>query len=150
MAMHAAPRTPRRRVPKLSHPGTAVMVVVLAVLGLASQCGSQAETSNSAPTITVPSSTPPVPPAKAPQPAGNETADANRVLPAELPDPEPVPTWAPAPDVDSADTGSEDNGGSVYYKNCAAARAAGVTPLYAGESGYSSKLDRDGDGVACE
>ncbi|MGV0745443.1 excalibur calcium-binding domain-containing protein [Mycolicibacterium sp. XJ870] len=36
------------------------------------------------------------------------------------------------------------------YPNCAAARAAGVAPLYAGQPGYSSKLDRDGDGVACE
>ncbi|MFV8245496.1 excalibur calcium-binding domain-containing protein [Mycolicibacterium peregrinum] len=36
------------------------------------------------------------------------------------------------------------------YPNCAAARAAGAAPLYAGQPGYSSKLDRDGDGVACE
>ncbi|MEX3654810.1 excalibur calcium-binding domain-containing protein, partial [Mycolicibacterium fortuitum] len=34
------------------------------------------------------------------------------------------------------------------YPNCAAARAAGAAPLYAGQPGYSSKLDRDGDGVA--
>ncbi|WP_286175111.1 excalibur calcium-binding domain-containing protein [Mycobacterium sp. DL99] len=36
------------------------------------------------------------------------------------------------------------------YPNCAAARAAGAAPLYAGQPGYSTKLDRDGDGVACE
>lgn len=36
------------------------------------------------------------------------------------------------------------------FPNCAAARAAGAAPLYAGQPGYSSKLDRDGDGVACE
>ncbi|MUL85001.1 excalibur calcium-binding domain-containing protein [Mycobacterium sp. CBMA247] len=36
------------------------------------------------------------------------------------------------------------------YPNCAAARAAGAAPLYAGQPGYSRKLDRDGDGVACE
>jgi hypothetical protein len=42
------------------------------------------------------------------------------------------------------------SGGSVYYKNCSEARAAGAAPLYAGEPGYSSRLDRDGDGVACE
>jgi hypothetical protein len=40
--------------------------------------------------------------------------------------------------------------GSVYYANCTAARAAGVTPIYRGQPGYASKLDRDGDGVACE
>jgi hypothetical protein len=38
----------------------------------------------------------------------------------------------------------------VYYANCSAARAAGAAPLYAGEPGYRSRLDRDGDGVACE
>ncbi|AMT70126.1 excalibur calcium-binding domain-containing protein [Mycobacteroides immunogenum] len=36
------------------------------------------------------------------------------------------------------------------YPNCAAARAAGAAPLYRGQPGYSAKLDRDGDGVACE
>ena len=41
-------------------------------------------------------------------------------------------------------------GGDVYYRNCSAARAAGAAPLYRGQPGYSSKLDRDGDGVACE
>ena len=39
---------------------------------------------------------------------------------------------------------------SVSYANCAAVRAAGAAPIYAGQPGYSSKLDRDGDGVACE
>lgn len=37
-----------------------------------------------------------------------------------------------------------------YYDNCSEARAAGVTPLYRGDPGYGSHLDRDGDGVACE
>ena len=39
---------------------------------------------------------------------------------------------------------------SVYYRNCAAARAAGAAPIYIGEPGYSPHLDRDGDGIACE
>lgn len=38
----------------------------------------------------------------------------------------------------------------VYYVNCTAARAAGVTPLHVGDPGYRSGLDRDGDGIACE
>lgn len=38
----------------------------------------------------------------------------------------------------------------AYYSSCADAREAGVTPLYEGDPGYSRKLDRDGDGVACE
>ncbi|MGM1558032.1 excalibur calcium-binding domain-containing protein [Bacillus cereus group sp. BceL001] len=42
------------------------------------------------------------------------------------------------------------NTSSAYYKNCAAVRAAGKAPLYKGQPGYDSHLDRDGDGVACE
>jgi Excalibur calcium-binding domain len=37
-----------------------------------------------------------------------------------------------------------------YYKNCAEARAAGVTPIYQGQPGHRAGLDRDGDGIACE
>ncbi|MFW0797133.1 DUF1524 domain-containing protein [Gordonia sp. CPCC 205515] len=44
----------------------------------------------------------------------------------------------------------DDGGESAYYANCTAARAAGAAPLYRGQPGYRSKLDRDGDGVACE
>lgn len=39
---------------------------------------------------------------------------------------------------------------STYYPNCSAARAAGAAPLYAGQAGYGSHLDGDGDGIACE
>lgn len=46
-----------------------------------------------------------------------------------------------APDPEPAD---------VYYANCAAVRAAGADPIRRGDPGYSRKLDRDGDGVACE
>jgi hypothetical protein len=40
--------------------------------------------------------------------------------------------------------------GSVYYRNCDAARAAGAAPVHRGDPGYGSHLDRDGDGVGCE
>lgn len=36
------------------------------------------------------------------------------------------------------------------FGNCDQAEAAGATPIFAGQPGYSSDLDRDGDGVACE
>ncbi|AZJ20294.1 excalibur calcium-binding domain-containing protein [Bacillus wiedmannii] len=42
------------------------------------------------------------------------------------------------------------NNSNVTYANCAAVRSAGKAPLYRDQPGYSSKLDRDGDGVACE
>ena len=52
------------------------------------------------------------------------------------------PSRAPTPNPRSS--------GSVYYRNCDAARAAGAAPLHRGDPGYGPHLDRDGDGVACE
>lgn len=49
---------------------------------------------------------------------------------------------APATRAPSAET--------TTYANCAAVRAAGAAPLHRGDPGYSTRLDRDGDGVACE
>lgn len=43
-----------------------------------------------------------------------------------------------------------ESSSSAYYSNCSEARAAGAAPLYVGEPGYRSGLDRDDDGVACE
>ena len=39
---------------------------------------------------------------------------------------------------------------SVTYSGCNEVRAAGKAPLYAGQPGYRSNMDGDGDGVACE
>jgi hypothetical protein len=88
------------------------------------------------PAVSVPSAppAPPAPPAPAPAPA-------SRPEPAPAPQPAPQPEPAPEP---------RDEPSSAYYKNCAAARADGAAPLYAGDSGYRGALDRDGDGVACE
>lgn len=54
--------------------------------------------------------------------------------------PAPPPPPPPAPEPPPA----------VYYANCDAVRAAGAAPLYRGQPGYRSGLDRDNDGVACE
>jgi hypothetical protein len=35
------------------------------------------------------------------------------------------------------------------YRDCDEAREAGVAPLHEGDPGYSVRLDRDRDGVAC-
>ena len=43
-----------------------------------------------------------------------------------------------------------ESASNVYYKNCTAARAAGAAPVYRGQPGYGSHLDRDNDGVGCE
>lgn len=50
----------------------------------------------------------------------------------------------------ASSSSSSSSSVSVYYPNCTAARAAGAAPLYIGEPGYRSALDRDKDGVACE
>jgi len=47
-------------------------------------------------------------------------------------------------------TQSKETTETVVYKNCTEMRQAGKAPLYRGDPGYSRKLDRDGDGVACE
>jgi hypothetical protein len=39
---------------------------------------------------------------------------------------------------------------STYYKNCTAVRNAGAAPIYRGQPGYGSHLDRDNDGIGCE
>ncbi|WP_084534560.1 excalibur calcium-binding domain-containing protein [Nocardia yamanashiensis] len=54
-----------------------------------------------------------------------------------------APAVAPAPQTTARQ-------GSVSYKSCADAKAAGAAPLRRGDPGYSSNLDRDGDGIACE
>ncbi|MEU9715420.1 excalibur calcium-binding domain-containing protein [Streptomyces sp. NPDC047976] len=47
-------------------------------------------------------------------------------------------------------TGGSGAGGSVYYKNCDAAKAAGAAPIRRGQPGYRDALDRDKDGIACD
>ena len=79
----------------------------------------------------VPTTTPQAPPPTTDAPAPTTTT-VNRTTP-----PPPAPT-------------SEQHDDAVSYKNCDAVRAAGKAPLLRGQPGYSSKLDRDGDGVACE
>ena len=66
-------------------------------------------------------------------------------LPRPAPQPTPKPTVAPKPPAVPKPPPAD-----VYYANCDAVRAAGAAPIYRGQPGYSSKLDRDGDGVGCE
>jgi hypothetical protein len=59
------------------------------------------------------------------------------------PSPEELPVEA-----DKQWTAEADD--SVRYAGCDEVRAAGKAPLLAGQPGYSSEMDGDGDGVACE
>jgi len=38
----------------------------------------------------------------------------------------------------------------VSYANCTEVRDARAAPIYQGQPGYASHLDRDGDGIACD
>jgi len=79
-----------------------------------------------------------------PETCDGDTTQPERPEPTDTPVPtaEPEPTDTPVPPSD----GDTD----VSYVNCDEVRAAGKDPLYEGQPGYSSKLDRDGDGIACD
>ncbi|MEU6132793.1 excalibur calcium-binding domain-containing protein [Saccharopolyspora sp. NPDC047091] len=92
--------------------------------------------------LVAPAPAPSPEPAPAPSPVRlPRTVDSTPEVPAAPHTPEPEPYVAKTYD---------DPAPSVYYENCAAARAAGAAPVYRGEPGYSAKLDRDGDGIGCE
>jgi len=50
----------------------------------------------------------------------------------------------------AAPQAAPQGGGGGGYANCTEVKKAGAAPIRRGEPGYSSSLDRDGDGVACE
>jgi hypothetical protein len=71
---------------------------------------------------------------------------------------EPLPSGGQAPREDASGDGTaSDDAGTddaaedrAPFANCTEARAAGAAPVHRGDPGYSSKLDRDGDGVGCQ
>jgi hypothetical protein len=123
---------------------TSTLVIGISALVLGAVMGphEEAPTTNPAsappavPQLTAPASPPvavaPAQPAKRPIPTVARTA---RVVP------------MPAPQTAEAEQSDQS---AAYYKNCAAARAAGAAPLRTGDPGYRAGLDRDGDGIACE
>ena len=65
----------------------------------------------------------------------------------------PLPAAGAIPQVSLVSTTpAASTGGVRVFANCTAARAAGVTPILRGTPLYNAnrKLDRDGDGIACE
>lgn len=77
--------------------------------------------------VSTPTPTPPPGSTKTPAPGGTGKAKP----------PASSPTPAPGPK-------------DTYYKNCAAAKAAGAAPIRRGQPGYGKHLDRDNDGIACD
>ncbi|MGV0837124.1 GmrSD restriction endonuclease domain-containing protein [Mycolicibacterium thermoresistibile] len=62
----------------------------------------------------------------------------------------PPPPAAVAPASIPPPPPAAGEGSTVYYPNCRAAREAGAAPIFAGQPGYRTGLDGDGDGIACE
>lgn len=77
-----------------------------------------------------------------------KTCNGKIIIPVATPTPTPVPPTPTATPRPPTPTPTPDP--NVYYENCDAVRAAGADPIRRGDPGYSSDLDRDGDGVACE
>jgi hypothetical protein len=50
----------------------------------------------------------------------------------------------------AAEQAAEAARAAVSFANCDAVRAAGRAPIRRGEPGYSTRLDRDRDGIACD
>lgn len=117
--------------------GVAVIFLILLLLGLG-QCGSAAENNSTANPSKVDETLPVAPVDSTTTPSTYEYKSSEPTYPS-IPEPQPV-----------APPATTFSGESVYYPDCAAARAASAAPLYRGQAGYRSALDRDSDGVACE
>jgi outer membrane biosynthesis protein TonB len=153
---------------------TLVIGISALVLGAALSPHEEAPTTTpasappSVPQLTAPASPPvAVAPAPqtlvAPQPAVQQlptepavqTTVPEQFVQVPTPAKRPVPTVARAPRVVPAPAprtveAEQSDQTAAYYKNCAAARAAGAAPLRTGDPGYRAGLDRDSDGIACE
>lgn len=103
----------------------------------------------SAVTVTTATSTTTVTPSQTPTPAPTVTVTdevtATVTVPVEY-----AGSGTGADEGYGDDAAPANDGGYAYYQNCTAARAAGAAPLYRGDPGYRSALDRDNDGIACE
>lgn len=153
---------------KLAGPGAAALLITGAAISPPAESGEPADTAApllatttapapTSPAATTPTSTPESTAAET-EPEATQTTEpeateteVREAAPRHTPTtrrPAPqttrtqeAPAYTPAP---------APNGGSVYYANCDAARAAGAAPILAGEPGYRPALDRNKDGVACE
>ena len=133
---------------------TSAPVLLALVLGVGlAGCDDTASTSSDAPSSTAP--------AESQQDSGSDGSAGSEEAPAEEPAAEPTDDssgwsgWFGGGDSGSGE-GSEEEATpesepqKEFYANCKEAKAAGAAPLYKGDPGYRSDLDRDGDGIACE
>lgn len=121
--------------------GGVVALLILGLCGIAIGAADRPDGVDDDPAVTV---------------ATTEPAQAVSAAPATTAPPvaaPPTSAVAPPPVTNPTTPGrvrTTTGAAGVYYANCAEVRAAGAAPLYRGQPGYRSGLDRDGDGVACE
>ena len=149
---------PRRRTNLRRFVPYVVTFVLGAGLGAAGASDDAPSQPTAASTPTVVYSPTPVPTvvySPSPVPATEAPAPPATVPAAPVSEPTPETSEKNSGGGTSSGTGeeptqSEADSSGVYYRNCKAARDAGVAPLYRGQSGYRRELDRDNDGIACE
>ena len=156
----APPPQPPKKNRRFVTIGAAVVAVFALLLGI-SRCGSDEDDAPSSVTETVTTTvTQPVVVPTAPTTTTTTTTTTTSTTPVST-SPAAVPTTTDAVDLPPVDaprtpyvpdtTATLPSAPSgVYYSSCAEARDAGAAPLYRGEPGYRSGLDRDGDGIACD
>lgn len=125
-------------------------LVALAVLGA---CGKEAETTGG--TVKPASSSETTVTTNTPTTATTEATTSTTAKPATTSTTaKPATTTTQKPATTSttqkATTTTTAATKTVSYANCSEVKAAGAAPIHRGEPGYSTKLDRDGDGIACE
>jgi hypothetical protein len=136
---------------------TGVLVAVLAVVLFVPFGGSDETTQETGSPSISDTDLPPLPtvalPSPGETPTGTPTPSPRPLLETISPTPSTVsPSTspvAPTPRSEPTSTPSETLT-FVSYQNCAQVRAAGKAPLHRGDPGYSTKLDKNGDGIACE
>jgi outer membrane biosynthesis protein TonB len=118
---------------------TSVVAALLAGMALLSACGSSdTEEPTDSTSQEQPESTP-TPTAKATPRAATKPKATTEPKSSPKPTSKPKTTPKPKPEPEP-----------VSYANCTEVREAGAAPIREGEPGYSTKLDRDRDGIACD
>jgi hypothetical protein len=142
--------------------GLGIVATGLMVVGCGAETDPDKASSQSTVTTTptaTPSATPSkpaglasIPPAKKPTKATLKPTTKAIIKPTKKPTRKPTVrvTTKPKPTPTSTKPRPTRTTEDVYYANCTEVRAAGAAPIRRGQPGYSSKLDRDNDGVACE
>ncbi|MEV0130984.1 excalibur calcium-binding domain-containing protein [Dactylosporangium sp. NPDC050688] len=131
---------------------SARLIAAAAVVFALAACGADPEPSSTAGQLAAsPSQSPSPSPSDSPSPSPSPSSSA--AVPSDVAAPgagTPAPKTPPAVKTTKPAAPKTTAPAAVYYKNCDAVKAAGKAPLYRGQPGYRSGLDRDGDGVACE